>query len=113
VLGSLWKKLILPVMNLSQFTATLKADAPPAGSSRVLEALWYAGKNDWAKAHTIAQDIESKDGYWVHAYLHRQEGDLGNANYWYRRAGKAMPSSSLEMEWEEIVTAMLPSAPRK
>ena len=97
-------------MNLSHFTATLKDDAPPAGSSKVMEALWYAGKNDWAKAHTIAQDIESKDGYWVHAYLHQQEGDLGNANYWYRRAGKAMSSSSLEKEWEEIVTALLPSA---
>jgi hypothetical protein len=104
------KKLILPVMNLSQFPLTLKADAPPSGSSKVLEALWYAGKNDWAKAHTIAQDIESKDGYWVHAYLHRQEGDLGNANYWYRRAGKVMPSNSLEKEWEEMVTVLLLSS---
>jgi len=99
-------------MDLLQFTATLNADAPPAGSSKVLEALWYAGKDDWTVAHTIAQDIESKEGYWVHAYLHRQEGDLGNANYWYRLAGKAMPSNSLEKEWEEIVTALLPSAPQ-
>jgi hypothetical protein len=99
-------------MNLSQFTATLKGDAPPAGSTKVLEALWYAGKNDWTAAHTIAQDIESKDGYWVHAYLHRQEGDHGNANYWYRRAGKVMPSNSLEKEWEEIVSALLPSTPQ-
>jgi hypothetical protein len=100
-------------MDLSQFTAALKADAPPAGSSKVLEALWYAGKNEWSEAHAIAKDIESKEGYWVHAYLHRQEGDLGNANYWYRRADKTMSLNSLEKEWEEIVTALLPSAPRK
>jgi hypothetical protein len=99
-------------MNLSQFTATLKTETPPAGIPKVLEALWWAGKNDWAKAHTIAQDIESKDGYWVHAYLHRQEGDPGNANYWYRRAHEDMPSYSLEKEWEDIVTALLQRTPQ-
>jgi hypothetical protein len=94
-------------MDYSQFTASLKTDQPPAGISKVLEALWYAGKSDWAKAHTIAQEIESNEGYWVHAYLHRQEGDTGNAGYWYRRAGKPVPSYSLEQEWDEIVTALL------
>ena len=94
-------------MNPSAFKSTLKEDKPPAGISGCLQALWYDGKNDWERAHTIAQDIGNKDGAWVHAYLHRKEGDSWNANYWYVRAGKTMPGYSLEREWEEMVKSLL------
>lgn len=64
--------------------------------------MWYAGQGDWNRAHEIAQDIRNKEGAWVHAYLHRKEGDEGNAAYWYSRANREMPAYSLEQEWEEI-----------
>jgi hypothetical protein len=94
-------------MDLINFESTLTGSILPGGVSMALSALWYAGKKEWEQAHNIAQNIETKDGYWVHAYLHRQEGDEGNANYWYNKAGKPMPRYSLEKEWEEIVRAML------
>jgi hypothetical protein len=72
-----------------------------------LLALWWDGKGDWDKAHEIAQDIAGADGAWVHAYLHRKVGDLGNAAYWYRRAGRGVGSGDLRVEWEGIVGEML------
>jgi hypothetical protein len=72
-----------------------------------LLALWWDAKGDWERAHEIAQEVEGADGAWVHAYLHRKEGDLGNAAYWYRRAGRAMASGDLRVEWEGIVGEML------
>jgi hypothetical protein len=72
-----------------------------------LLALWWDGKGDWDKAHEIAQDVAGADGAWVHAYLHRKEGDLGNAAYWYRRAGRGVGSGDLRVEWEGIVGEML------
>lgn len=69
--------------------------------------MWYDGKDNWEEAHNLAQDIHTTEGSWVHAYLHRKEGDLGNASYWYHRAGRTMPTLSLEKEWEEIVNAFL------
>jgi hypothetical protein len=68
--------------------------------------LWYDGKNDWEQAHIIAQDLPTKEGSWVHAYLHRKEGDAWNANYWYNRADRSMPDYSLEKEWEEMVKVL-------
>jgi hypothetical protein len=94
-------------MRPEQFKATLTDEHPPLGITRSLAALWYAGKGDWEHAHAIAQDIPTNDGSWVHAYLHRQEGDQWNANYWYNRAGRKMPDLSLEKEWEEMVAVML------
>jgi hypothetical protein len=67
-----------------------------------LKALWYDKKGDWNKAHEIVQDIRDGDASWVHAYLHRKEGDLSNASFWYHRAGKPVPSLSLEEEWESL-----------
>ncbi len=90
-----------------QFKASLKDEQPPAGITAVLTALWYAGKGNWEQAHRIAQDLSTPEGSWVHAYLHRDEGDPGNANYWYNRAGKKMPAFSLEEEWEKIVRPLL------
>ncbi len=93
-------------MTLTEFRATLTADAPPAVSPALI-ALWHDAKGDWNAAHETAQDIEDETGSWVHAYLHRKEGDEGNAGYWYRRAGKPIGRDSLDAEWERIVTALL------
>ncbi len=94
-------------MTLMEFKSTLSASKPPEGVSELLQAMWYEGKNDWETAHNIAQDITSEDGSWVHAYLHRKEGDSGNAAYWYRRAGRPVPQIGLAEEWEDIVKELL------
>jgi hypothetical protein len=72
-----------------------------------LLALWWNAKGDWERAHEIAQDVSGSDGAWVHAYLHRKEGDLGNAGYWYRQAGRAVATGDLKVEWERIVGEIL------
>ena len=90
-------------MNWQTFKESLENNDPPEGLPPLLLALWHEGKDDWNRAHNIAQDVENADGYWVHAYLHRVEGDSWNANYWYRRAGRSMPGYSLKQEWEELV----------
>ena len=74
----------------------------------LLRALWYDARGDWHRAHTIAQDVDDAGGAWVHAYLHRKEGDLGNAGYWYERAGRDVASDPLDAEWERIAAALLP-----
>jgi hypothetical protein len=94
-------------MNFEAFKDSLTGGAPPANSTAYLQSLWYDGKGDWEKAHTIIQDIPDKTASWIHAYLHRKEGDEWNANYWYSKAGKKMPGVSLDKEWEEIVKALL------
>ena len=93
-------------MTLEEFKQTLSASRPPALTS-VLVALWHDGRGDWERAHEVAQDVPDPDGAWVHAYLHRKEGDDSNAAYWYRRAGKPIAHTSLADEWEAIVTAFL------
>lgn len=85
---------------------SLEEDAPPENLSPLLCALWFAAKNQWDAAHEIVQAEDGKDAAWVHAHLHRIEGDRANASYWYRLAGKVERSSSLTDEWEEIVTAL-------
>ena len=82
----------------------------PAGLTRPLRAMWHDARNHWEAAHRIAQDDESREAAWVHAYLHRREGDISNARYWYAKAGKAEYRGSLEDEWMEIVNALLPSS---
>lgn len=72
-----------------------------------LQSLWYDAKGNWEKAHTLVQDLSTKEAAWVHAYLHRKEDDIANAGYWYRRAGKPEFKGGLEQEWEEIVTTLL------
>ena len=94
-------------MNYSEFRNSLSGEIPPEGLSDLLLALWHEARGDWEKAHNIVQDIHSGDASWIHAYLHRKEGDQGNAAYWYQRAGKTMPKLSLEKEWEEIVKEIL------
>jgi len=97
-------------MNLAAFRASLSAEAPPSDLSLALVALWRAAKGDWDGAHDAAQADEGGAGDWVHAYLHRKEGDVGNAAYWYRRAGKPVCPTSLEDEWAAIAEALLKGA---
>ena len=86
--------------------ASLGDSAPGSGLSPPLAALWWAGKGDWDKAHKIVMNEDTRDAAWVHAYLHRVEGDLGNAGYWYRRAGQPVAKDSVEAEWSRIVAAL-------
>ena len=94
-------------MTFDQFKNSLTQSSPPEGMAPVLQSLWYDGKGDWEMAHTLAQDVHTSEGSWIHAYLHRKEGDQGNASYWYRQAGKKMPSVPLDREWEDIVREIL------
>ena len=94
-------------MTLDAFKTTLTQDAPPGGLSKELQALWYAGKGDWHQSHEIAQEKNTPAYCLIHAYLHRQEGDTWNANYWYNKAGRKMPKVTLEQEWENITVEML------
>ncbi len=94
-------------MNLERFRKSLSAQAPPAGLTAPLEALWWEAKGDWTRAHEVAQAHEDAPASWVHAYLHRVEGDLGNAGYWYRRAGQPPATGALKVEWEAMATALL------
>ena len=94
---------------MADFKASLSGAAPAPQSPAPLAAMWWAAKGDWDQAHTIAQDDSSLEAAWVHAYLHRAEGDLGNAGYWYRRAAKPVADGPLEAEWEQIASALLGS----
>ena len=94
---------------MEEFKASLSGATPAPGLDAPLAALWWAAKGNWEAAHKIAQDVETVDAAWVHAYLHRVEGDLGNAGYWYRQAGQPVAKDSLEAEWERIVSALLGS----
>jgi hypothetical protein len=78
-----------------------------AAVSSPLQALWYAQRGDWQRAHQIVQDEDDADSAWVHAYLHRQEGDLDNARYWYRRSGKPASQAELGQEWDQITRNLL------
>lgn len=94
-------------MDLAAFRASLAAAAPPADLSLALRALWLDAKGDWNGAHDAAQADEGGAGDWVHAYLHRKEGDAWNAGYWYRRASKPVSSAPFDEEWRAIATALL------
>jgi hypothetical protein len=94
------------LVTLDEFRATL-SDPKPPDVSPPLVALWYDARGDWDRAHNVAQDVDDRDGSWVHAYLHRKEGDLGNAGYWYRRAEQPSTSISLATEWREIAETLL------
>jgi hypothetical protein len=92
---------------MADFKASLSGVAPAPDIDPPLAALWWAAKDQWNEAHKIVQDAKTADSAWVHAYLHRVEGDLGNAGYWYRQAGKPVATGSLETEWEHIASALL------
>jgi len=94
-------------MDLQTFLNSLLGDNPPEGLGAALTGLWWDARGDWTRAHESAQTDEGPSGAWVHAYLHRKEGDLSNAGYWYRRAGKPIATGSFEQEWDEITAALL------
>jgi hypothetical protein len=98
------------VVSMTDFKASLSESAPAQHLARPLAALWWAAKGKWDEAHRIVMDESGPDAAWVHAYLHRVEGDLGNAGYWYRQAGQPVAKDSLEAEWERIVSALLGGA---
>ncbi len=93
-------------MDLDAFKSSLTKDAPPEGTNRALQALWQEAKGDWAKAHRLAQAQKDDTGAWVHAYLHRVEGDQANAGHWYRRADKTHSTATHSDEWDEIAAAL-------
>jgi hypothetical protein len=94
-------------VSLDEFRGSLSNAAPPPGLTPALRALWADGRGDWDGAHHIAQDVDGPVGAWVHAYLHRKEGDTGNAGYWYRQAGRPAAAVTLDEEWAAIVTTLL------
>ena len=89
------------------FKASVAKQAAPPDLGAPMRALWWAAKGDWDKAHKIVMEEEGADAAWVHAYLHRVEGDLANAAYWYRTAGKPVAKGALEAEWGAIAAALL------
>jgi hypothetical protein len=93
-------------MDLARFKQSVGETAPPPLPS-AMQALWWDAKGDWHKAHECAQAQDDTDGAWVHAYLHRKEGDQSNAGYWYRRAGKSPATTTLDAEWDAIAAALL------
>ena len=95
-------------MTYDEFLNSISGEKPPAAISETLTSLWWDKKGNWDRAHTIAQDIPTEQGSAVHAYLHREEGVLWNADYWYKRAGRQRPDISLEEEWRMLVEEMLP-----
>jgi hypothetical protein len=94
-------------MTVDELRTTLSESAPPASLSPLLIALWWDAKGDWDKAHNIADEVGTRDAAWVHAYLHRKEGDAGNTGYWYRQAGRPHSQLSLEAEWSELAAYLL------
>jgi len=94
-------------MTFAEFRQSTLQSTPPSELEELLLALWEDARDNWDRAHEIAQEVSNWKGSWVHAYLHRKEGDIGNASYWYSRAGKARSHLSLEEEWEEIARALL------
>ena len=94
-------------MNFQSFKASVADAQPPSDLPAILLALWHAAKGEWEKAHELSQADESAAGSWVHAYLHRVEGDIGNAGYWYGRAGKLACTSELAEEWDDVCKELL------
>jgi hypothetical protein len=99
----------MPIMTPSDFKQSLEGRKPPDGLVPALVALWWAGKDDWDKAHQIVANGEGSDCAWVHAHLHRVEGDLENAGYWYRQARRPPATGVLATEWATIAATLLAS----
>ena len=95
------------MVTFDDFKGSLVQPSPPAGLSAPLQALLWAGKDDWDKAHTLVMEASGADAAWVHAYLHRVEGDLPNAGYWYRQAKRPPTTDALDVEWATITSELL------
>src|SRR5579875_1968958 len=94
-------------MTPASFKLSLRQDEPPSSLSTALRALWWLGKDDWSKAHDLVMSSGEADCAWVHAHLHRREGDLDNARYWYRQAGRSPAAGQPAEEWTAIVATLL------
>jgi hypothetical protein len=94
-------------MTLNDFVESLKREVPPEGLAAPVAALWWDAKGDWAQAHRMVDELESKDGMAVHAYIHRKEGSLANADYWYARAGRGFYRTELDEEWRALIIGLL------
>jgi hypothetical protein len=94
-------------MTLEEFKESLADSVPPKRSSKPLQAMWHDAKGNWDNAHAVAQSVNDTAGAWVHAYLHRKEGDTSNASYWYSRANRSMPKMTLDEEWDQITRELL------
>jgi hypothetical protein len=99
------------MMSPDEFQGSLALDEPPQGFSAPLAALWWDAKGDWARAHDLVDELESTEGMSVHAYLHRREGSLSNADYWYRRGGRMFYRPALKEEWQALVEGLLLAGP--
>ncbi|NQW11687.1 MAG: hypothetical protein HQ481_17625 [Alphaproteobacteria bacterium] len=97
-------------MTLDEFRRSLSDTAPPSDLSPALQGLWWQGKGDWERAHQVSQTDNSEAAAWVHAHLHRVEGDDANAGYWFRRAGRPHGRAALDEEWAAIATTLLGDA---
>jgi len=100
------------LMTFDDFYNSLTAPQPPAGLTPALAGLWWDAKGDWKEAHERAQEDEGPEASWVHAYLHRKEGDQENAAYWYRQAGQPVCREPFEAEWRRIVSDLVGAAVR-
>lgn len=94
-------------MDKASFLQSLKNDEPPVNVSSFVIALWYDAKGQWEKAHEIVQEIPDAKAAKIHAYLHRKEGDLFNADYWYSRSGTTRQNMSLEEEWNQLLDELI------
>jgi hypothetical protein len=97
----------MPMESFAEFKASLISEQPIEELSAPLKSLWYDGKGDWHQAHAQVDHLTDQAAAWVHAYLHRKEGDTQNADYWYSRARQTRPNLSLEAEWEHLVNQFL------
>jgi hypothetical protein len=95
------------MQDLGEFRGSLRESAPTEGLSAPLAALWWDAKGDWTRAHALVDELETREGMAVHAYLHRKEGEASNAEYWYKRAGKGFYREQLEEEWGALVEGLL------
>jgi len=100
-------------MNLAEFKSSLTQNDPPQTFPAPLAALWWDAKGDWTRAHALVDELETKDGMAVHAYLHRKEGQTENADYWYQRAGRQHHRPALAAEWQSLAESLLPQAAAK
>ena len=94
-------------MDIINFKQSLSLEHPPAGLSPLLLALWYDAKGNWEKSHNIISEIHTVEASLIHAYLHRKEGDIWNADYWYKRAGQSRKDISLEAEWTGLLEKLI------
>src|SRR5580765_7390835 len=94
-------------MTYDEFILTIENNEPPSDAPLSIQSLWWDAKGDWHKAHSLIDSLDDENSCWVHAYLHRKEGDIANANYWYRRAGKQNPGASIRDEWNAISMELL------